>query len=87
MVSQHVSSLRGSCQPQMSIPLLTLLPPPQTIAHMALEDCPPQNKGVGGFCGGRATKHSRYNGESGWQVQLAHTLNCSLYEPSVLEQS
>lgn len=47
----------------------------------------PQNKGVGGFCGGRATKHSRYNGESGRQVQLAHTLNCSLYEPSVLEQS
>lgn len=39
----------------------------------------PQNKGVGGFCGGRATKHSRYNGESGRQVQLAHTLNCSLF--------
>lgn len=44
MVSQHVSSHRGSCQPQMSIPLLTLLPPPETIAHMALEDCPPRTK-------------------------------------------
>lgn len=40
---------------------------------------------MGGFCGEQASKHSCHNGESGRQVQLVHTLNCALYDPTVLE--
>lgn len=40
---------------------------------------------MGGFCGEQATKHSCHNGESGQQVQLVHTLNCALHDPTVLE--
>lgn len=46
--------------------------PPPLHAH-GTGGLSPRTKEWGVFCGGQATKHSRHNGESGWQVQLVHT--------------
>lgn len=40
---------------------------------------------MGGFCGEQAAKHSCHNVKSGQQVQLGHTLNCALYDPTGLK--
>lgn len=84
MVSQHVSSPRGSCQLQMSIPLADPSPSPKTMHPHGTGGLSPRTKELGGFCGEQATKHSCHNGENGQQVQLVHTLNWALHEPTVL---
>lgn len=56
------------------------LPPQTHCMHTWHWRIVPQNKGVGGFCGEQATKHSCYNGESGGQVQLGHAFKpCSMH--------
>lgn len=59
-------------------------PSPKTTHPHGTGGLSARTKELGGFCGEQATKHSCHNGENSQQVQLVHTLNRALHEPTVL---